>query len=379
FIAVIFFLYAGNRVVAQLPVPFSIIPEPQQVSLLPGKGFDPARLKAIRLPAKTDLLIPGAHLSSLPENKQAQLVLQIDSTSNPLQQEAYTLRITATGIQISAGHATGLFYGCQSLEQLLEDAIRFNQYIPAMTITDAPAIAYRAVHFDVKHHLDHANYYYRAIDRLARYKINAIVFEFEDKLRYRRQPLVGAPHAISIEEMAALSRYAKKRNIEITPLVQGLGHASYILKHEAYQPLREIPWNDWAFCPLHEPTYQVLFDLYRDAIEATPGSRYLHIGGDEIGNIGVCERCRPFVAKYGMGQLNAYWLKRVCAFAETQNRIPVFWDDMPLQEAGLYESTWNENISAAQADSLWQDRSAILDSLLPSFPRNGVFMRWNYS
>ncbi len=161
-----------------------------------------------------------------------------------------------------------------------------------MIIFDYPAMPYRAVHFDVKHHLDHMNYYYASIDRLSRYKINAVVFEFEDKLRYRRQPLVGSPFAISIEEMTALTQYARKRNIEITPLVQGLGHASFILKHEDYMPLRELSWNDWAFCPLNEGTYQTLFDLYRDAIDATPGSKYLHIGGDEIGNIGICERCR---------------------------------------------------------------------------------------
>ena len=194
------------------------------------------------------------------------------------------------------------------------------------------------------------------------------MFEFEDKLRYARQPLVGAPHAISIEEMAALTIYARKRNIEITPLVQGLGHASFILKHEVYMPLRELPWNDWAFCPLHEGTYEVLFDLYRDAIQATPGSKYLHIGGDEIGNIGICERCKPFVKEHGMGKLNLYWLKRVCSFAEANGRIPVFWDDMPLQEAGLYESTWNETFNAATADSIWAKGRLLLDSLLPLFP-----------
>ena len=84
------------------------------------------------------------------------------------------------------------------------------------------------------------NYYYESIDRLAKYKINAVVFEFEDKLRFRRQPLVGAPQSISIDEMAALTRYARERHIEITPLVQGLGHATFILKHQEYAGLAGI-------------------------------------------------------------------------------------------------------------------------------------------
>ena len=74
-------------------------------------------------------------------------------------------------------------------------------------------------------------YYYQEIDKLARYKINAVIWELEDKLRYTRRPEIGAPNAISKQEMQALCRYAKERNIEITPLVQGLGHAGFILKH----------------------------------------------------------------------------------------------------------------------------------------------------
>ena len=100
--------------------------------------------------------------------------------------------------------------------------VQYNKPVPSCKITDFPALSFRAVHFDLKHHLDHMNYYYESIDRLARYKINAVIIEFEDKLRYRRQPLVGAPQSISIDEMAALTRYARERHIEITPAGPGL-------------------------------------------------------------------------------------------------------------------------------------------------------------
>lgn len=379
-ITVMIAIWSFQTKAEQLPQPFSIIPEPQQVTIQAGKGFNVEKLQTIHLKKRMALTIPGAFLSALPINPtKGNLVLVLDTTSTRFSSiEAYELKIEQYKIIITAAGEAGLFYGCQSLEQLIEDARFFRKELPAMTISDHPAMTYRAVHFDVKHHLDHMNYYYESIDRLARYKINAIVFEFEDKLRYRRQPMVGSPHANSIEEMTALSQYAQKRNIEITPLVQGLGHASFILKHESYISLRELEWNDWAFCPLHEGTYQVLFDLYRDAIEATPGSKYLHIGGDEIGNIGICERCKPFVNDHGMGELNLYWLKRVCSFAEANGRIPIFWDDMLLQESRLYESTWNEKISKKNADSIWGRGRPLLDSLLPSFPSNCFYMRWNY-
>lgn len=366
-----------------LPYPFKILPQPQNISLIKKEALQPASLQQLIIKGNFKAPVMGAILSQLAIGKltgKGTVTLRLDKKSTSLQsEEAYLLTINKDRIEIVASGEAGLFYGCQSLEQLLEDARDFKKPLPACIITDYPVLSYRAVHFDVKHHLDHMNYYYESIDRLARYKINAIVFEFEDKLRYQLQPLVGAPQSISIDEMAALTNYARDRHIEITPLVQGLGHATFILKHDEYKALRELPFNHWAFCPMDEGTYKVVFDLYRDAIKATPGSKYLHIGGDEIGNIGLCPRCKPTADRDGMMSLNLYWLKRVCAFAKENNRIPIFWDDMPLQRAGLYTSTWSDDVTAAQANEAWKKGVATLDSLQTDFPKNCVYMRWNYS
>jgi len=367
----------------KLPSPFFIIPQPQNVVLINKTGLKLDALKGVRIIGEFERPVMGSILNQLcisNNSGKGVLTLKLDSTNNSLPStEGYVLTVLEGRAEISSKSETGLFYGCQSLEQLLEDSRDNKKPVPACKITDFPALSYRAVHFDVKHHLDHMNYYYESIDRLARYKINAVVFEFEDKLRYQRQPLVGAPQSISIDEMAALTHYAKKRYIEITPLVQGLGHATFILKHKEYANLREIPWNTWAFCPLNEDTYKVLFDLYRDAIEATPGSKYLHIGGDEIGNIGLCPRCKPTADNEGMMSLNLYWLKKVCKFAKENNRIPIFWDDMPLQYAGVLKSTYHDEVTPIEADKAWKNGIPKLDSLQADFPKNCVYMRWNYT
>ncbi len=385
FVACILFLFVAepNLTAQNLPAPFIIMPKPQQVVLFKGSGLEPGMLQHLYLKGEFSRPVMGEILSHLtleiPAGKRSlELILDTTIASVP-SDEGYVMTINKDRVEIISKSEAGLFYGCQSLEQLLEDARDYNKPVPACKITDYPVLTYRAVHFDVKHHLDHMNYYYESIDRLARYKINAVVFEFEDKLRYQRQPRVGAPQSISIDEMAALTKYARERYIEITPLVQGLGHATFILKHQEYSHLRELPWNRWAFCPLHEGTYQVLFDLYRDAIDATPGSKYLHIGGDEIGNIGLCPRCKPNADKEGMMRLNLYWLQRVCEFAAENNRIPIFWDDMPLQHAGVYESTWSDEVTSSEAANVWERGTPKLDSLLTDFPRNCVYMRWNYS
>lgn len=382
-----FVLLIANLSIGQakekLPSPFIIVPQPHEVVLLKGSGLQHGKLQHMVLKDGLKRPVTGNLLSQLTISKSAgkgSLTLIIDKTIKEIpSDEGYILTISGDKAEITAKGDAGIFYGCQTLEQLLEDARDYNKPVPACKITDYPALSYRAVHFDVKHHLDYMNYYYESIDRLAKYKINAVVFEFEDKLRYRRQPLVGAPQSISIEEMAALTGYARERHIEITPLVQGLGHATFILKHQEYAGLREVSWNTWAFCPLHEGTYQVLFDLYRDAIDATPGSKYLHIGGDEIGNIGLCPRCKPMADKDGMLSLSLYWLKRVCEFASDNNRIPIFWDDMPLKEGGVYESTWSDEVTSAEAEKSWEEGIPKLDKLLEDFPKNCVYMRWNYS
>lgn len=384
----ILFLFVVNtfpqKLEAQsLPSPFVILPQPQIVVLLKGKALEFDNIQQLALKGDFKRPVMGKILSQIPIGKttgKGTLSLILDTTITTLPtDEGYIMSVTKEKVDIVAKGEAGLFYGCQSLEQLLEDARDYKKPIPACKITDYPALSYRAVHWDVKHHLDHMNYYYESIDRLARYKINAVVFEFEDKLRYQRQPLVGAPQSISIDEMAALTRYARERHIEITPLVQGLGHATFILKHQEYANLREIPWNRWAFCPLNEGTYQVLFDLYRDAIDATPGSKYLHIGGDEVWNIGLCPRCKPTCDKEGRAALNLYWLKRVCEFAKANNRIPIFWDDMPFQTAGLLESMDDENMPPAVVAEKWAKGIPKLDSLLADFPKNCIYMRWNYS
>ncbi len=383
FFAVISMAIPGWVAAEQLPVPFRVIPQLRQVELPGGSGLEFGVLKAVRLNTDSFRPVMGPILSSLPQTDRdgtAVLSLRLTTSgSTPDSPEGYVLVISGGEAQVSSRGQAGLFYGCQTLEQLLEDARDTGTPVPACKITDFPALSYRAVHFDVKHHLDTMKYYYDSIDRLARYKINAIIFEFEDKLRYQRQPLVGAPQAIGIDEMAALTSYARRRHIEISPLVQGLGHATYILKHNKYAHLREAPNSNWAFCPLHEGTYQVLFDLYRDAIEATPGSRYLHVGGDEIGQIGQCPRCKPTAEKEGVLGLNLYWLNRVCEFTQEHGRIPIFWDDMPLKHAGVYHTTHRNFFDEQEATRVWEKGLPILNEMIERFPKNCVYMRWNYT
>jgi hexosaminidase len=354
-----------------LPAPFKVLPQPREVDLLGGAGLNFGDLKSMELKGNLPRPLTGATLSVLPQTGNGAGVLRLQLSEGadvPKSPEGYVLRISAGKVEISSRGQAGLFYGCQTLEQLLEDARDIGATIPACKITDYPAMSYRAVQIDVRHHLDNMEYYYNCIDRLARYKINGVIFEFEDKLQFRKQPLIGAPLAMSIEEMAALTNYARDRFIEITPLIQSLGHVAYILKHPQYAHLREDPNSSWVFCPTNDSTYQVIFDMCRDAIEATPGSRYLHFGGDETGAIGKCPRCKAFVNKEGMLGLNLYWFNKVNEFARQNGRVAIFWDDMIFEHSHLYESVHDPAATKEVADKAWKENRPELEANSSKFP-----------
>lgn len=352
---------------------FVILPSPQNFEVtgvsklgienIKSVGFD----KDLALPPLGPLL---KHLSANEGQSTSQITVAIDKDLD-VKEEGYQLEISDESINIVAKDQAGLFYAFMTLEQIMEDAQEQEVKLPKCKITDFPELAYRAIQIDVKHHTEKKEYYFDLIDRLAKLKVNAIIAEVEDKIKYKRQPLIGSADAFTIEEWVELSNYAKDRNIEISPLVQGLGHASFILKHDKYKPLRDDPESDWAFNPLDPETYKVQFDLYLDAFEATPHGKYLHVGGDEVHTTGR-----------GSGrsalELQLIWLDKVCKFAAEHNRIPIFWDDMPLKHAEVYRPMFDRKISPSEVDEIWAKNEYKLLQFIDQFPKNCIYMRWNY-
>ena len=359
---------------------FKLLPKPQKIEFLSGKPLSANDLYYIFLSGLNKRPAMDFPLNSLPladaPGKGVLTLILSQSEDLPVSEEGYKLVVKDRQITITSRGEAGLFYGCQTVGQLLEDAHDQEIDIPSCSITDYPDVPYRAVHFDIKYHLDTDHYYYDVIDRLARIKVNAIIVEFEDKLKYKA-PKIGADNAMTVEEFAALSRYAHDRNIEISPLVQGLGHVSFILKHDEYKNLRDNPAIDWVFDPLNPETYKLLFSLYEDAIKATPNGKYLHVGGDEVRNFGNY----ALGQKYGKTpfEIQMYWLNKVCEFAGAHNRIPIFWDDMLLKFSGLIGTTESLSLSNEQIAKIWNDNQQRLDQNINLFPKNCVYMRWAYS
>jgi hexosaminidase len=187
---------------------FRLLPQPQKIELFTGEGFQCKDLLGIYLKNTDQRPVMDGQLARLPMagSPAAGIVSLVINPGITLpSQEGYILEISDKRVMIEALTQAGLFYGIQTLEQLLEDSNDELIEIPSCRITDFPEIAYRAIHLDLKHHLDAGHYYYSIIDRLAKIKINAVIIEFEDKLRYRQAPLVGAAHAISDRKSTRLN------------------------------------------------------------------------------------------------------------------------------------------------------------------------------
>ena len=352
---------------------FILLPLPQKFEISGTSGLKHNDIQYYYAAQEIDLPVRGDLLKNIQATKKeskAQIIYNLDE-SLKLKPEGYILDISETQITITGKDKAGLFYGFMTLEQLMEDANEQNVNLPLCNIEDYPLLSYRSIHLDIKHHREKIDYYYKLMDKLGKYKVNAIILEVEDKIRYERQPEVGSADALSINEWKKLCNYAYERNIEISPLVQGLGHSSFILKHNKYKDLRDNPESDWAFNPLDPKTYEVQFDLYLDAIEATPHGKYLHVGGDEVHTTGRGSGMSSL-------ELQLIWLNKVCAFAEEHGRTPIFWDDMPLKYAGVYRPMYNPKLTQQEVDKVWEENEHKLLEFLDQFPKNCIYMRWNY-
>jgi len=353
---------------------FRLLPKPEVEEFYGLSELYPDSIRFFRLADGIKLPVPDVYVEGLVETSKISgpQIAFVEDNSLVLGDEGYMLDITRDKVTIIGNKKAGRFYGFMTLRQLMDDAREQGIPLPKCHIEDTPKLSYRAIQLDMKHHMEKKEYYYELIDMLALYKINGIIAEVEDKLGYEQHPKIASADALSKEEWIKLSEYAKERFIEISPLVQGLGHASFILKHDKYRFLRDDPASDWAFNPLLPETYEVQFDLYLDALEAMPYGDYLHVGGDEVHTTGRGSGMTEL-------ELQLIWLKKVCKFAEEHDRIPIFWDDMPIKYAGLYEPMFNTSLSRNEVDVMWRENEHILEDYLDMFPDNCIYMRWNYS
>lgn len=322
---------------------FSLIPAPQQVKMGPGNVVVDGTWGVVSEVDRSDVaftrLVRGAaELHGLTlnatSNKKIRLKIQpqtVAGTDDPeLNKQGYLLSISQNGVEITGNDTSGLFYGVQSLLQLLRRNPAAQLVLPESEIRDWPSLQLRFVHWDTKHHQKRMETLKRLIDWHAFFKVNMIAFEMEDKYEYPSNPIIGAPGAYTKAEMQELTEYAMARHIQLVPNVQSPAHMNYVLKHKEFEHLKSDGSNYQA-CMCDPEAIDLIFDMYQDMIDATPGVDYFLVSSDEVYYAGICGKCKD---PYNEENRSLAWTKfavKAHDWMAKRNRRMIAWVEYPLK------------------------------------------------
>ena len=247
----------------------------------------------------------------------------------PLGEEGYRLTIRPASVQVEARTERGLFYGLMTLRQ----ALRNHDPVPCCVIEDWPDMPVRGVHMDLKGCTPTVAYMKRLIPRLAEYKINTLLMEYENAVALEATPGVAKPAAWTKKEMHGLARIARRHHVTLMPLLQTLGHVEYILEHDRYAHLREDPEDVSQYCPSHPDLFPFIRAQAEELMEFFPESKYFHVGADETALLGRCPKCRARMRK-GEDKLDIYLghMNKVWRYVMDKGYTPVFWDDIVARD-----------------------------------------------
>jgi hypothetical protein len=210
----------------------------------------------------------------------------LDSDKQALARQAYQIDLAPTAITITANAAPGLFYGVQTLLQLIK-ARDGAFWLHEGRIVDWPDLRLRQIYWDDAHHLERPEALRNAIRQAAFYKINGFIIKLEGHFQYKSAPAIVEPHALSPAELQSLTDYALKRHVQLMPFLDGPSHIAFILKHPEYAKLREFPDSNYEACAVNPDTYRMYEGLFQDLLNANRGGKYFYLSTDEACYVGL--------------------------------------------------------------------------------------------
>lgn len=234
--------------------------------------------------------------------------------------EAYSLTITPEQIDISGNDAAGVWQGFQTLMLIVQDS---KGRLPCCQIRDWPAIRRRGIHIDLKGYQPTFEKLVEMIRLLARYKVNTILLELEDKFNYVSAPGVGISTAYSPTQLKTLNDLGAAMHVQIIPKIQCLAHVDYLLKLPRYAHLRENG-HPYQFCPQNPEVHKLWRAMAGEVMDCLPNQEYLHVGGDESANLGECPVCR----KHRKAENYVHVVSKALDFVLKKGRQAIMWEDI---------------------------------------------------
>ena len=246
----------------------------------------------------------------------------VDDRSGPGTRESYRLKIQASGVELRSPGTAGLFYGVQTLLQLVEGA-GASAVLPEATIEDWPELPYRGFMMDTAHGpLPTEEEIERQIDFLARWKVNQYYFYAETNVELKGYPLLNAGARYSHEQIRRIVAYAKERHVDVVPTFEFCGHLHDMFRLETYAGLAAIP-HGGDLLPTNPEGRRILADWIGQLSALFP-SPWFHMGLDEPWELEIAS------ASQGMspGRLYIDHLKAMAALVGQHGKRPMFWADV---------------------------------------------------
>ncbi|WP_456407964.1 beta-N-acetylhexosaminidase [Caldithrix abyssi] len=371
---------------------YSIIPKPQKLTEKNGNfnlnsdtklaivGQD-EKLAGLADYVRQQFGVPtGFAFEEAPDAQSNVLILKIDEQVKG-KDGSYRLTVDPDKIEITAPNARGLFYGLQTVRQLLPYAIESRDLVegvewslPCVEIEDGPRFVYRGMHLDVGRHFFPVSFIKKYIDLLALQKMNYFHWHLTEDQGWRieikkypkltqvgafrkqtitthasKKPYIydGQPYGgfYTQDEIREIVAYAQKRFVTIVPEIEMPGHSSAALAAYPELGCTGGPYqvaDRWGifkdvYCAGNEKTFQFLEDVLSEVAELFPG-KYIHIGGDECpkDRWKTCPKCQARMKKEGLKdehELQSYFIHRIENFLLSKNRYIIGWDE--ILEGGL--------------------------------------------
>ncbi|MFT5214415.1 MAG: beta-N-acetylhexosaminidase [Flavobacteriales bacterium] len=312
-------------------------------------------------------------------SKNTNIKLKIDNSIK--NNEGYKLSIKYNAIVISGKTNIGVFYGIQTLRQLLPAEIEnigneiSELTIPAVKIIDSPRYKYRGMHLDVGRHFFSVAFIKKYLDLIAMHKMNSFHWHLTEdqgwRIEIKKYPklteiggfrkgtaigLAGTKNAPYIyddvpyggfytqEEIKDIVAYAKARHITVIPEIELPGHSSAALAaypqfgntKGPYEVAKRWGIFNETFAPTEE-TFSFLEDILREVMELFP-SKFIHIGGDEVlkkewKESSYAQKVIKREKLKNENELQSYFIRRIEKFLNANNRKIIGWDE--ILEGGI--------------------------------------------
>ncbi len=363
---------------ALLPLPSQVTAHASTYTLNDGYGISCNNEDLDFIADYTSQMIED--LTGVSSSRDGKTALRLDLSAEAGPQEAYSLRIGRKGIVIKASSPAGIFYGVQTLRQLLP----LQEKAPSCTlrcvdIQDKPRFGWRGLHLDVCRHFFTVDQVKRFIDVMAMYKFNRFHWHLTDDQGWRIEILshpeltehgawrdsAGFPENAKLawpaedvrpyggfytqEQIRDVVAYAAERMIEIVPEIDLPGHSraaiSALPELFCFPERRLSVWtrggvSEGVMCAGRESTFAILEDVLDEVCALFPGE-YIHLGGDEAPKDGWkrCRHCQARIKAEGLGsenELQSYFMQRLEKLVNSRGKRMIGWDE--IMEGGLSPS-----------------------------------------